>query len=487
MAGSVGSLFSGETDTSVDPRADGGAQQGFEQEDPGGKYLLLGLNGFPNPVDASAPTMASYIRLGTPAAGAGQATATVFGGSLGEDLASLVQGFTDDFRERGPSGDPAINPQFSPPQQSADGTPFADPGAAGGLTTKQQRQHESSQLHTRGGWRDHTDGNRITTTRGDKVEVIRGNYKLLVLGRAMTTGLANTTEGFPDDDARKRAVQGGCGIEMSGGCIDTDSGDLSQLDGARPGTNTPLSVEYTWHQDSDGHWYWLQMTNQGSPAASPYGNGQIISNTWVDYQETNLGSFLKPVNAINASTYAITMQSITNVAGASSTTTTVGGELSTQEIVGGNMSDVVLASTVTDVKCVAGAMAELDAAAGAILLAQVAEVIATTLNGLVVDLHDGAHIDTHLGAHTDTHVGSHVETHALLHTDTHTAAHIDTHEGIHLDVHSGPHYDLSSGLNYTAEQMGITVSRTHSLAVSQNYIVQVMGMHVSTALVHHHQ
>ena len=42
---------------------------------------------------------------------------------------------------------------------------------------------DSLKLHTKGGWRDHSDGNRITTTYGDKVEVIRGNYKMIVLGR----------------------------------------------------------------------------------------------------------------------------------------------------------------------------------------------------------------------------------------------------------------------------------------------------------------
>jgi hypothetical protein len=37
------------------------------------------------------------------------------------------------------------------------------------------------------GWRDHTEGHRITTTRGDKIEVIGGNYKLIVLGRGSGT------------------------------------------------------------------------------------------------------------------------------------------------------------------------------------------------------------------------------------------------------------------------------------------------------------
>lgn len=53
----------------------------------------------------------------------------------------------------------------------------------GNKLTVEQRHRESSRLYSRGGWRDHSDGNRITTTYGDKVEVIRGNYKLVVMGR----------------------------------------------------------------------------------------------------------------------------------------------------------------------------------------------------------------------------------------------------------------------------------------------------------------
>ena len=49
--------------------------------------------------------------------------------------------------------------------------------------TKDARKQVTNKLVTQTGWRDHADGNRITTTRGDKIEVIRGNYKLLVLGR----------------------------------------------------------------------------------------------------------------------------------------------------------------------------------------------------------------------------------------------------------------------------------------------------------------
>ena len=77
----------------------------------------------------------------------------------GEDLASHITEFYDDTIKRGPHID-------------------AGDDDAGSL-----RRAESDLLHLRGGWRDHTDGNRITTTRGDKVEIIGGNYKMLVLGR----------------------------------------------------------------------------------------------------------------------------------------------------------------------------------------------------------------------------------------------------------------------------------------------------------------
>lgn len=45
------------------------------------------------------------------------------------------------------------------------------------------RKSESKRLLTKGGWWDHSDGNRVSTTAGDKIEIIQGNYKMVVLGR----------------------------------------------------------------------------------------------------------------------------------------------------------------------------------------------------------------------------------------------------------------------------------------------------------------
>ncbi len=103
-----------------------------------------------------------------------------------------------------PKGNPASNPSSADPATNimpgVDGFPtgiifvddIRDRAQDKGLTvgddpdhglTKTARQAESAKLYSRGGWRDHSDGNRISTTWGDKVEVVRGNYKMIVMGR----------------------------------------------------------------------------------------------------------------------------------------------------------------------------------------------------------------------------------------------------------------------------------------------------------------
>ncbi len=47
----------------------------------------------------------------------------------------------------------------------------------------------TAELMTRGGWRDHTDGNRISTTRGDRVDFVYGNYKRIIFGRQQTSAV----------------------------------------------------------------------------------------------------------------------------------------------------------------------------------------------------------------------------------------------------------------------------------------------------------
>lgn len=86
---------------------------------------------------------------------------------IGHNLTSTQKLYLDDYRE--------ANGQQHP------STVYHRKDGLTDQTTTPQTM--TAQLVTRGGWREHTDGNRITTTRGDRVEVIGGNYKMVVLGR----------------------------------------------------------------------------------------------------------------------------------------------------------------------------------------------------------------------------------------------------------------------------------------------------------------
>src|SRR6185503_16823185 len=135
-----------------------------------GKYLLMEVPNF-NCAESDEHKMGTYLRLGAvkDLSIAGSPTAPK---SSGEDLASLVTSFIDDTRKR-------------------DGCPD--------FVSEAERQAETARLHTKGGWRDHSDGNRITTTRGDKVEVIKGNYRMLVLGRQEDTAGWDVSGGHVQD------------------------------------------------------------------------------------------------------------------------------------------------------------------------------------------------------------------------------------------------------------------------------------------------
>lgn len=50
-------------------------------------------------------------------------------------------------------------------------------------TTDKDANELTAELLTRGGVREHTDGDRISTTRGDYLGVVFGNYKLVIMGR----------------------------------------------------------------------------------------------------------------------------------------------------------------------------------------------------------------------------------------------------------------------------------------------------------------
>ncbi len=235
----------------------------------------------------------------------------------GEDLASLVQGFADDTRNRGPvqmtlQGSESGN--YTPGGQPDDSTyttqgpmygypwvtPVPGPKAPGTLDAKNvsktedaaftaaskppffpddYRALESSQLHTKGGWRDHTDGNRITTTRGDKIEVIRGNYKLIVLGR--------------QDQTKPKYA----GMDISGGQATTTSGDLT------------ADASTDFNQGSTAYaslFEWRQCTTKkrfDEAVAAASNDGTF--NAWKGQAEQDLATAQKAQADLDALTYKV--------------------------------------------------------------------------------------------------------------------------------------------------------------------------------------
>lgn len=237
----------------------------------------------------------SYLRLGAIPAG------NVV--EPGADLAALVPAegaFIDDDRDRDGAG----------------GTTDAFPDGHG--LTVAQRQAESALLHTKGGWRDHSDGNRITTTKGDKVEVIRGNYKLLVLGR----------QDVPDN---------GMMVDYSGGLAqdnDVAPGAISKIEWVRDAYSGTWKVteeaekgdqKTVYHGDVEEYFYGRKKFEQvGSEVASSLGlvagneptslkeNPVITEKTWAKSITSETGSAANRVPTMTETTYATTMTSSTD-------------------------------------------------------------------------------------------------------------------------------------------------------------------------------
>lgn len=148
-----------------------------------------------------------------------------------------------------------------------DGIDAAAPG-----TTATSALELSKELIGRGGWRDHTDGNRISTTRGDCVEVIGGNYKLIVLGRVAQewdpAGLGEATTSSSVGRTRQEVSSGGHYNES---------------------TSTPGEVvSITWSTThEDGTWTTVEQTDHGD-VKSIY-RGYIEEYYFGPSIETNVG------------------------------------------------------------------------------------------------------------------------------------------------------------------------------------------------------
>ena len=171
--------------------------------------------------------------------------------------------FIDDNRDRGG--------QFTKDGVTSDGEPEMSFGSG---FTPSERRGISKKFLDDVGWRDHCDGNRITTTAGDKIEIVQGNYKLIVMGRQHDPGAAMGWE------ASGCHVQDFAGATMPGASVKVIWIQDAYLPTDR---NKAADPEY-----KGGAWL-LQNSTERVYQYSRYA-GNFKDEFWGDLIETYIGS-----------------------------------------------------------------------------------------------------------------------------------------------------------------------------------------------------
>ncbi len=216
---------------------------------------------------------------------------------------NYLLGFIDDTRSRNPD----------------EMTFIAGQSASNTLTA---RQTETKRLLSKGGWWDHSDGNRISTTVGDKVEVVQGNYKLIVLGRKdPSLGGEALSEECSLSDA-----SGGKTIDHTGGT----EAEVMSLEWVKDGDewscyqdNGKGNLVSTFHGRKFEYFTGTKIVDQRgkdpgdidmSHIDKPYDEDDdpaIVEQTWARSLSEYKGSQGKPIPTITELTHAKTIQAAT--------------------------------------------------------------------------------------------------------------------------------------------------------------------------------
>ncbi len=390
-------------------------------ENADGKYFLIEVpnfnNGSDNPADGR-PKMSSYLRLGAvrDLSIAGKPDAPT---ESGEDLAAKVRRvtridgvtpeegsaqrslpfasqdliFEDDYRERDPD---KLAEVTNTKGEVLERTELGVTLDAKPSELKGTRLGETALLHTKGGWRDHSDGNRITTTRGDKVEVIRGNYKMVVLGRQETLDNAS-------------------GWDLSGGEMRATTLNLGEYE--------TTSVE--WVEDDGGRWRVVEKNQKGDSFSIYWGNvheeffgeiksdvtgsetpgeypprfpgvvppskvnPKVIERTWAESIEGYTGSSRLRIPSIKEETWAESTSELTDISGDTTETTRVAGSTTgTTTVLGSTTEVTTVLGAKTETTTVGGVALETTTIAGASIGATAiggAKIEATVVAGAILE------------------------------------------------------------------------------------------------------
>lgn len=288
-----------------------------------GKYLLISVPDFEKD-RAAGPRhnqpMTSFLRLG--------AFHEKWETQPGADLAKLVYDVPPDYQ-----GGHLESPYGAEVNTgSLAGFPFLDDqrnrDGALGTVAKSEREDNSKKLFERGGWWDHSDGNRVTTTYGDKIEVIRGNYKLVVMGRQDDPAAAASI------DASGGVIQD-VGNSMIGASIRAEYrqdkfGGVWHLENATHGfiqTDDFAGDKFSHEWGDYRHSFTGSETGEVEKGGKKYGNPEILERTWAKKIESYTGSKAWRIPSIHEETFAVTTSSTTDVSGNITETTYCDGTI----------------------------------------------------------------------------------------------------------------------------------------------------------------
>ena len=282
------------------------------------KHALLFVPNYdqsnPNPSLGMTGSPLTYLRLGSTTSSAGELSGTRQQGDDLLELAGITSStssyFVDDGRlsQEGGTATPALSSLLAH-SLSDNTTTLADAGTSyyrydgtqsGKAGSSSTRATLTGELMTRGGWRDHTDGNRILTVRGDRVDVVMGNYRRVVFGRVGNSSIFG--DGVSDELEKSF-------WEVSGGHI---------WQSTSTGVASLQSIEWV-SETIDGREYWkvVEETAKGDVierysgrVETHYNGPSVTSHTGVDSSDATKNPHVLEIDYLKKETSDVYAQRI---------------------------------------------------------------------------------------------------------------------------------------------------------------------------------